>query len=317
MSVVGIDIGGTNLRALAVADDGGIQARVTAATTPERGPEATIAELVAMIRRLETETGRAATALGIGVTGPVDPFTGIVTNPFTLGGWPPTDLLQPFRETFGVPVAIDNDANVAAVGEGWLGAGRGYRRLAMVTIGTGLGVASLVDGVVQRGVDGRHGEAGHMVLDPAGPACYCGANGCWEVLASGTAIGRRARAAWAESGLLRQLAEGDRERVDAGMVFAAAAQGDAAAAALVEDAARWIGLGLVNLAATVTPDVFILAGGVARQLEALRPRIEAVLRRQVVMIPTDIPLVQAALGDDAGAIGAARLAMGLVDRPGG
>lgn len=310
MSVLGIDIGGTNIRALAVDGSGRILGREHAATTPKRGPGETIDEIMIMVRKLQEAMDERVAAIGIGVTGPVDPFTGIVSNPFTLGGWPATDLRTPFQSAFEVPVVVDNDANVAAVGEGWLGAGRGYARIAMVTIGTGIGVASLIDGKVQRASDGRHGEAGHMVLYPDGPRCYCGANGCWEVLASGTAIGEAARQrAWHPDGALWTLAGGEVERIDAGLVFKAAAQGDPEAQAMVDATARWIGLGLVNLASAVTPDIFILAGGVARQFDTMRAGIEAVLHQHVVMIPTDVPVVAASLGDDAGAIGAARLAL--------
>ncbi|HEV7274674.1 MAG TPA: ROK family protein [Devosiaceae bacterium] len=312
MTAIGIDIGGTNVRVLAIDPSGHVLERAYADTAPERGPQETIAEIIGMVRSLQARMRVAPTALGIGVTGPVDPFTGVVTNPFTLGGWPDTNLRSPFEAAFALPIAIDNDANVAAVGEAWLGAGRGYRRVAMVTIGTGIGVAVLLDGDVHRAADGRHGEAGHMVLRDGGPPCYCGASGCWEVLASGPAIARAGgEQAWREGGGLWTLAGGDRERVDAGLVFAAAAGGDPLAQSVVEDAAHCIGVGLANLAATVTPDVFILAGGVARQLEAMRPRIEAVLHRQAALIPTDVPVREALLGEDAGAIGAARLALRL------
>jgi glucokinase len=317
MSVVGIDIGGTNVKLVVVDTAGRILARATETTSPERGPDKTIATIIECARRLGAQAGVVPGALGIGVTGPVDPFTGIVSNPFTLGGWPATDLREPFRAAFDIPVAVDNDANVAAVGEWWMGAGRGFTRVAMVTLGTGIGVASLVGGRIQRAVDGRHGEAGHMVLNPGGPACYCGAHGCWESLASGTAIGRAAREVdWRRDGELWRLTAGELERIDARLVFQAAAAGDVQARALVAEMAQWIGLGLVNLASTLMPDVFILAGGVARHLGAMRPAIEAVLHRQAVMVPTDVPVVSAELGDDAGPIGAAKLAIDNLSRTG-
>lgn len=317
MSVVGIDLGGTNVKVVVVDRTGRILARATEATSPERGAKETVGTIIKSVRRLQAQANVALEALGIGVTGPVDPFTGIVTNPFTLGGWPPTDLREPFKSTFSIPVAVDNDANVAAIGEWWMGAGRGFARVSMITLGTGIGVASLVDGEVQRAVDGRHGEAGHMVLNPQGPACYCGANGCWESLASGTAIKRAAReVAWRQDGELWRLAQGNPDSIGAKLLFEAAARGDSQAQAVVDDAARWIGLGLVNLASTVMPDVFVLAGGVARHLESMRPVIADVLGRHAVMVPTDVPVLAARRGEDAGPLGAARLAMELRDRNG-
>ena len=312
MTAIGIDIGGTNIRALAVAANGEVLAREHAGTAPERGADETIEAIIAMLRRLQSRPEVRPSAIGIGVTGPVDPATGIVSNPFTLGGWPDTDLRTPIATAFGLPVAIDNDANVAAVGEAWMGAGRGFGRVAMVTIGTGVGVAILLDGEVQRAANGRHGEAGHMVLRDGGPPCYCGASGCWEALASGPAIGRAGRElAVREGGILWNLAGGEVGRIDAGLVFAAAAAGDDLAAAVVADTGHAIGVGLANLAATVTPEVFILTGGVMTHLDVMRPKIEAVLRRQSALIPTEVPVLAAQLADDAGAIGAARLALNL------
>jgi glucokinase len=317
MSIVGIDIGGTRIRLVLADATGRVRARSGLATEPEAGPGRAVGRMVQGVRELAAKAGDRIEAVGIGVTGPVDPLTGIVDNPHTLGGWPPTDLRSPVEDAFGVPVAVDNDANVAAVGEGWIGAGRGARRLAMVTIGTGIGVAVVIDGAVQRATDGRHGEAGHMVLDPSGPECYCGARGCWESLASGTALGRAARErAWSDDGLLRRLSDGDPDKIDARLLFQAAAAGDRAAAEVVDAAARHIGLGLVNLASTVMPDVFVLAGGVAAHLPVLSPVITDVLRRHAVMIPTEVPVVPAELGDDAGPIGAARLALELLNRAG-
>ncbi|HUG60220.1 MAG TPA: ROK family protein [Methylomirabilota bacterium] len=311
MSIVGIDIGGTNVRVVVVDRSGRVLARTSLETRAEQGPVATFARIFDAIRGLAPAPDPRIEAIGIGATGPVDPLTGIVDNPYTLGGWPPTDLRTPFAEAFAAPVVVDNDANVAAAGEWWAGAARGYRRVAMVTVGTGIGVAALIDGKIQRAVDGRHGEAGHMVLDPNGPECYCGARGCWEVLASGTALGRNAKErAKRDGGLLMELAGGDADAVDGKILFEAAARGDVSAAAVIDEAASWIGLGLVNLAATLTPDVIVLGGGVTRRLPAMRAGIEAVLRRHAVMVPTDMPVVAAELGEDAGPIGAARLAAG-------
>ncbi len=317
MIVAGIDIGGTGTKIALVDAQGTILARTAIPTDPGRGPEDTLRRIVAAVRGLAAGEGRQIAGLGVGVTGPVDPLSGVVDNPYTLGGWPPTDLKTPLGEALQVPVAVDNDANVAALGEAWLGAGRGFRRVVMVTVGTGVGVAAVLDGVVQRSVDGRHGEAGHMPIDPEGPECYCGGRGCLEVLASGTALDRRtADLARRGEGVVSRLAGGDPGKAGARLLFEAAAAGDAAAGAEVERAARWLGLGLVTLAATLTPDVFVMAGGVSRNLGALLPGIRDELHRRRAMIPSDVPVLAARLGDDAGPVGAARLAIEAV-RDGG
>jgi glucokinase len=314
MTLAGVDIGGTGVRIVLAGEDGRILARTAFPTLAVRGPEHTLGRIVDAIRSLSAQVGTQPGAVGIGVTGPVDVRTGVVDNPFTLGGWPPTDLRSPVAAGLHLPVAVDNDANVAALGEAWVGAARGRRRIAMVTIGTGIGVAVVLDGVVQRAVDGRHGEAGHMVVDARGPRCYCGARGCLEVLVAGPAIaGQARRRAQRSGGLILDLAGGRPAAIDSRMVFEAADRGDPTATDLIERIAGHLGLGLVNLCTTVMPDVFVIAGGIARHLPAMRSHIDAVLARHRRLVPTDVPVVAAELGDDAGAIGAARLAAALRD----
>lgn len=314
MSIVGIDIGGTSVRQVVLREDGTVVARGRLSTAPERGAQQTLDAIIRATHELaSTVAADPVQAIGLGVTGPVDVVTGIVSNPFTLGGWPPTDLRTPFSAAFGVPAVIDNDANVAAVGEWWQGAGRGAGRMVMVTIGTGIGVAILIEGKLQRSSRGVHGEAGHMVLNPSGELCYCGARGCWEVLASGSALDRHARALAADGGLAGLL--DNAALADSTVLFRAAAAGDAAARQAIESVARWWGLGLVNLASTVMPDLFVLSGGVMEHFDVVRPTIEGVLKQHAIMVPTDVPLAVAALGDDAGAVGAAKLALDLLRPP--
>lgn len=310
MNFVGVDLGGTSVRLVVVDEQGQLLASQIHATKPDRGAETVLSEIIENVGHMLSRNELCApSAIGVGVTGPVDPLTGIVSNPYTLGGWPPTDLRSPFTRAFNVPVVVDNDANVALVGECWRGAGMGASRVTMVTIGTGIGVASLIDGAVQRATDGSHGEAGHMPLDPGGPVCYCGARGCWEVLASGTALDLRARNLAAQDPIFASSAQWESGASPASVLFAAASRGHAPAAREIENNAGWHGLGLVTLASTLTPDLIILSGGVGTHLELLRPTIELTLRRHSSMIPAMIPIVPAVLGDAAGAIGAAKLAL--------
>jgi glucokinase len=282
VTVLGIDIGGTNARIAAVGERGEMLA---ARRIPTRGAGETLGALLELADSVLDGPPRA---VGIGITGPVDAASGVVDNPHTLVGWPPTDVAGPFRERFGVPVAVDNDANAAALGEWWCGAGRGAGRLAAITLGTGIGAGLLVDGRVQRGADGRHGEIGHHVLDPAGPQCYCGARGCWESLASGPALARGAGD--------RDVARGVRE-------------GDPVVLEAVAEVARWTGLGLVNVGAFFVPDVVVLAGGVAEHFALMRPVIDEVLARHDRLVPTGFEVRQAETGDDAGVLGAAYAAL--------
>lgn len=303
MSRIGVDIGGTHTRVGLVSEEGKLLHRRSVPTRPERGPQALIDDITGLIDQLinplsedplnsepitaqatlRSNPRRTRLSIGIGVTGPVDTRTGIVNNPYTLTGWPPTDLISPWRVHFpDAVVAIDNDANTAALGEWRLGVGRGVKRFAMITLGTGIGAGFLIDGHIQRSSSGLHGEAGHQVLNPSGPSCYCGGRGCWEVLASGTAFTQR----------LQRLGI----TVD-----------DPGAVSILDEIGSWIGLGLVNLCALFTPDLVAIGGGMVEHFSVMHKTIVSRLRAHRIMVPTDIPVVRAVTGDDAGLIGAAVL----------
>jgi glucokinase len=298
VTVVALDIGGTNLRVAAVAADGAIRARRTAPTESRRGPQHGLATIVAMVEDVvEAAADGAPEAIGVGVTGPVDHRSGVVDNPHTLPGWEGLDLARGLGDRFPAPVVVDNDANAAALGEWWLGAGRDAQRLAMITIGTGIGAAFLVDGVVQRAPDGRHGEAGHQILDPDGPRCYCGARGCWEQLAAGPALPRLAAAAGLD------VASGPE-------LTAAARAGDPRARAAVAALGRWIGLGLVNVTAIFAPDVVVLGGSIGGEHDLFTEQIAEAMAAHAAMVPTSgVHVRPAARPDDAGLLGAANAAL--------
>lgn len=287
MNLVGLDIGGTRSRIGLVSEDGRLLERASAPTRAEEGPHLFTETIVNLIHSI---LGGAALdaghrlAIGIGITGPVDIYTGIISNPHTLAGLPPTNIIEPIKVAFPhATFAVDNDANAAALGEWWTGAGRNSKRLAMVTIGTGIGVSFVVDGVVSRRWDGRHGEAGHQVLDPSGPLCYCGARGCWEALASGAALKRRMGAAQDIS--------------------------DPVAKRAIIETARWIGLGLVNICASFCPDRIVVGGGISERFPTIIEPIEGTLLEYNSMIPTDVPVYLASNGDNAGILGAALLSL--------
>jgi glucokinase len=245
--------------------------------------------------------------IGIGASGPVDRALGAIQNPHTLPTWENVDVVTPLSSRFGVPVALENDADIAILGEYWVGAGRGCTRLAMVTVGTGIGLALMADGKLYRGARGYHPEGGHIVLDPHGPLCYCGANGCWESLASGTAIGRLAREREAvHPGSLLERVNGNLDEIDADIVGQAAEAGDASAREVIDQAAYYLGLGLVNVIGMFFPEVIVLGGGVMRRFDLMQPRIMQTLARHVVMVrASDARIELARLGIQAGVFGAA------------
>jgi len=309
--LVGIDLGGTNVRAGVVTTAGGLIASQECPIEARQGPQAGMEKIAGLITLVADEAGGRLQAIGIGSTGPVDRDLGAIQNPYTLPTWENVNIVGLLRERFHVPVIIENDADAAALGESWVGAGRGLPRLCMVTFGTGVGTAFIYDGKIYRGVGGAHCEGGHMILDPSGPECYCGAKGCWESLASGTAIGAYAREqAASRPTLMTDLAGGDLERIDAATVAEAARRGDPLAAGIVDRAADYIALGLVNLIVLFLPDGIVLTGGVMRSFDLMEARIRSVISRHNIMSPVDkVALRLAALGQRAGMIGAARAAM--------
>ena len=309
--LVGIDLGGTNVRAGAVTTAGELITSEECPIEARQGPQAGMEKIAGLITLVADEAGGRLQAIGIGSTGPVDRELGAIQNPYTLPTWENVNIVGLLRERFHVPVIIENDADAAALGESWVGAGRGLRRLCMVTVGTGVGTAFIYDGMIYRGVGEAHCEGGHMILDPSGPECYCGAKGCWESLASGTAIGAYAREqAASRPTLMTDLAGGDLERIDAATVAEAARRGDPLAAGIVDRVADYIALGLVNLIVLFLPDGIVLTGGVMRSFDLMEAHIRSVISRHNIMSPVDkVALRLAALGQQAGMIGAARAAM--------
>lgn len=298
---IGVDLGGTNLRVGLVDADGQVLRATNVPSSTGLPPETNLTYLGDVIEGLLAAAPGERAALrgiGIGTSGPVDTSTGLIDNPFTLPAWSGVSLRAPLAERFDCRVWIDNDASAAALGEYWRGAGMGSERLAMVTIGTGIGGALVVAGRAYHGAHGFHPEVGHHIVDPSGPACYCGASGCWESLIAGPAIAR----AWTE--VLRA-----REDDVAGTsedFFAAMRAGDAEAQRLGATISRYLGLGLQNVVAFYAPDVTVLGGGVARHFDLLEPGLRAVLAEAVGCQPPGGMAVRASLlADAAGILGAA------------
>jgi len=308
--LIGIDLGGTNVRVGVLSPDGHLLAWQAASMEAALGPAAGLQKIAQLVAKALEQVQQPLLALGIGSTGPLDRARGCIQNPYTLPGWEDVDIASPLREKFGAPVALENDADAAALGESWVGAGRGLARMAMVTIGTGVGYALVVDGNIYRGVGEAHPEGGHIILDPSGPECYCGARGCWESLVSGPAIAQFARSAHGlESSMLIRECRGDPEQIDAESIFRVARMGDRFSQQIVERTADYIGLGLVSLMMLTLPDCIVMTGGVLRSFDLLEGRIRAVIARHNVIIPSEkIAIQPASLSQQAGVFGAARAA---------
>ncbi len=293
---IGVDLGGTNIRVAAVGDDGSVLARLARPVDPDADPTRPFGQLTAMIDAVMTRSPASPrpAGVGIGATGPVDGATGTIANPWTL---PPNlqgDVRAALR-SYG-EVVLENDADVAAVAEHRWGAGRGRRLTACITVGTGVGVG-VVDGAgVRRGAGGAHAEAGHHVVDPSGPRCYCGARGCVESLASARAVA----AAGVEAGIVAPGA-------DAAAVHRLAAEGHPQAAAIADRARRALRTAAHNLVATHAPDVVVFAGQAIGDPERLVAETAADLAR--FPFGPGVTVAASTLDDLAGCLGAAGLVL--------
>lgn len=307
--VVGVDIGGTNVRAAAFDFSGQmlshLQVPIEAAQGPEVGLER-ITNLVDEVRR--AHPGYPLAGIGIGSTGPLDREKGTIENPYTLPTWESVAIVPALSRAFGVPIEFENDADAAALGEYWQGSGKGTNRLLALTVGTGVGTAIILNGQVYRGWQGYHGEGGHQIVDPSGPLCYCGARGCLEILIAGPAIARLAQEKAAQSAdtILRDLAGSDLGRIDGRMVSEAARGGDAVARSVIERIAFYLGVGLLNMIHFFVPEVIVLSGSVMRDYDLFEPTVRAFLDQCSILEPANrVRIVIAGLGDHAGVYGAA------------
>jgi glucokinase len=294
---VGIDIGGSKIAVAAVGEDGSIESSVALATEAAAGFSRAMERIARAVKMVLSAAGwqeAEICGIGLGCAGPVDSFRGIIHNPYTLPGWEGCDIVQPLRERFNTPVFLENDADTAALGEHLAGAGRGRNPVAMLTFGTGVGGALLCNGRIQRGVNGEHPELGHMLVSTDGPECYCGARGCLESLASGSAIAAAGRAC----GL-----------PDAQAVFAEARTGGVKAKAIIDSATNAVAVAAWNLCHTFLPQRLILGGGIMEHHYGLfEPVINQRLRTATQFSREAVDIAQAALGNNAGVVGAASLA---------
>lgn len=304
--IIAIDLGGTTLRA-AVADlDGTILAR-TQDTIDRWHLEDQLADTVA--KMLAHKRAARPVAIGIGVAGTVDRTGGTVLDAPALerSSW---NIMGCLRTVTSLPVALDNDVNLAALGEQWRGAARGHRNVVCLSIGTGIGAGLIIDGYLYRGARGLAGEAGHLYQHPEGPAQAYDTFGDLELQAAGFGIAQRAKKSlvWATS---RKSDVSDPriplEAADAHAVFLAAEKGDRPSVEIIEHAATQIGIAVGNIISLLDPEVVVLLGGIGLgQVARLLPMIRGVIRRITPPVSRDqVVIVGGELGDDAVLVGAA------------
>jgi glucokinase len=281
--LAGIDLGGTQVRVALARSDGRLVASVKTRTHLLPTPEAMVAWAATEMDRLRgREKVRSIT---IAAPGPIDLRRGVLVNPPNLP-WQNVPLVALMGRATGARVQLANDADMAGLGEFHHGAGRGTKNMVYITWSTGVGGGLIIDGKLHRGAHGTAGEIGHTIIDPNGPLDNCGQRGCLEAFVSGTALQR-------ETG--KPAAE----------LFASAKRGDRQARAVVEGAARYMGLALISLTNALDPEMFVIGGGVSRSWALVQPTMLATLRSSPFIKPARRPsLRRARLGDRAGQVGA-------------
>jgi glucokinase len=315
---IGVDLGGSNLRIGAFTEDGRLLGSVAFPTNPASGHISVIERMCEAIRTLHAEALRHGefAGVGIGSPGPLSLPDGVLHNPPNLPGWDGVELLREVSERLPWPVWVDSDANVAAFAECRLGAGAEYGvdSLCMVTLGTGVGGGIVLQGKLWHGLNGAAGEVGHGPLILDGPDCNCGARGCLELYASATAIVRRARE------LSLKDADGEvPEKLTAARIAQLAAEGNAVALQIYNEAGYALGLGLANLINTLNFPLYTIGGGVSAAWELFAPRMFATIEEFSYVYRMSQPeqwhtfeqgrthICRARLGSDAGLSGAALL----------
>jgi glucokinase len=303
----GIDLGGTQLRAAVVDCDGAMLSRAAIATDVAGGPRQVVEQIKQLCAQVCSAEQRPHIAgVGVSAPGPLDSDTGTVLGIPTLPGWQDMPLGAILAEQFGLPVIVENDGIAAANGEWKFGSARGLSHFVYVTVSTGIGGGVVVDGHLLHGRRGMAGHVGHMVVVSGGPVCSCGAHGCFEALASGSALGRAGREAAAAhpASLLAAHAPGS---ITARDIVEAARAGDRLALTLLDREAAWLGIGFCNLLHLYSPQAIIMGGGVSQAFDLLLPGIASVVRSSAMPAFRDAQIVAATLGDNAGLAGAASL----------
>lgn len=334
---IGVDLGGTNLRIAAVDENGKIIEKITTGTEVSRGRDTVIFDMCTAVQELTTKFRNSAghlAGIGIGVPGIIEMNSGMLRQSPNLPGWEDYPLREEIERRLGTKVVLENDANAAALGEKWLGAASNVDDMCMVTLGTGVGGGLVLQGRIWHGMSGMAGEIGHIQVDPDGPPCGCGSQGCLEQFASATAVKRMAIEAVA-NGSAPELGRAMHEEPEfsSKVVYQMAVQGDEPAKKIFLTVGKALGIALADLVNIFNLPMFVIGGGVSSAWEAFAPAMMEETRKNSFVYRATAPthnvpgvagnkihddslptrrttiITQAMLGSDAGLIGAARLPM--------
>ena len=317
--VIGIDLGGTTAKFAILTVDGEIQQKWSIETNILDEGTHIVPDIIASINHhldLYDLTADDFIGIGMGTPGSVDRAEGTVIGAYNLNWKTLQPIRQQIEEGTGIRFALDNDANVAALGERWKGAGENNPDVIFITLGTGVGGGIIMENMLLHGVAGCAGEIGHITVDPEGFACTCGKLGCLETVSSATGVVRVARHLAEEFAGESQLKASldDGQSVTSKDVFELATEGDVFALMVVDKVCFYLGLACGNLGNTLNPSSIVLGGGVSAAGEFLRSRVEKYFRQFTFPQVNESTVIKLAeLGNDAGVIGAASLALQFQD----
>ena len=319
---LGIDLGGTKILTAVVDAQGKMFSRDHSITPAKEGHQAVIQSILESVGRALAQAQIDAAdlaAIGIGAPGLSNPETGILFTSPNLPGWHDVPLRGIIEKELGKKAFLINDANAAAIGELYFGAGRGARNFIYVTLSTGIGGGIIINGEIYTGSIGTAGELGHMTINDEGPPCSCGNRGCWETLASGTALARDARHRIGEGNKTSILdyANGDMQKVTAEIIHKAAQEGDKLAEELIARTGYYIGVGMANLINIFNPEVIVIGGGLSNIGDMLlEPAFKEAKKRAFKQAYQAVRFARAGLGRNSGVLGAAAFALQEMERAG-
>lgn len=307
--VIGVDLGGTKISTALSTVEGDVISNFVVPTKSIEGEEAVLNRVIGTVESV-LEEGKVAIedveAIGIGSPGPLDAAKGVIITTPNLP-FKNYNLVQLLKDKFNVPVYLDNDANVAAIGEYMFGAGKGKKNIVYFTVSTGVGGGAVLEGNIYRGNTSNALEIGHITVNPDGPRCNCGNVGCLEAVSSGTAIGKRGKEAVAtnvETSLKKY------ENVTSFEVFKEAENGDEVSIEIIDNALNYLGIGVANSIVIFDPEMVIIGGGVSKAGNIVFDKVKSVVKKRCFKAMSEsCEIVPAGLGTDAGVIGAVALAI--------
>ncbi len=315
--VIGVDLGGTYVRAAAVLPAGRIYARVKLESGASLGYGEVVKIIRSAVENVVVSMGAPPLAIGLASAGAIDFSRKQVVRSPNFPDWRNVPLAKDVGEEFAdCSITLENDANAAALGEGWLGAAKGWSDFVTLTLGTGIGGGVVLAGELLRGARGMAGEVGHITIHPDGRPCGCGSSGCLETTASATGVRRTAIERMADPGSvwLKKACRGDIEKIDARLIARLGEKGDPFCARILKEAGRDLGAAMGTLALVLGVSRFVIGGGMARAFGLMKPSARrTALKSAYTLTGAKLKIVNSRLGDDAGILGVAKKALDSID----